>query len=189
MKKDPGSDLPSISFCWPRAIAIWLVCMTKGTVCLWGAFVLAHSWFWWLTSLFCSCCSFHHFPLCQYGGFLDLMITNFLLVPYLCLLSISPLPSSLLLCHCLSTFCLLQHFIPVIHLNSPGGPACNYLSFYTAVARAAAGPCCLVSGSVDQWITLGGSQYISPQHHTSMDIMDAEICGSTVPIRWGALKR
>ena len=41
-----------------------------------------------------------------------------------------------------------QYFITVIHLNSPGGPACNYFSFYTAVARAAAGLHCLVSGSV-----------------------------------------
>ena len=54
-----------------------------------------------------------------------------------------------------------QYFITVIHLNSPGGPACNYLSFYTTVARAAAELHCLVSGSVAQWLTLGGSQYIS----------------------------
>ena len=40
-----------------------------------------------------------------------------------------------------------------------------------------------------QWISgsLLGAQYISPQHHTSVDIMDAEIHGLTVPIRWGAL--
>ena len=84
---------------------------------------------------------------------------------------------------------MYQYFITTIHLNSPGGPTCNYPSFYTAVARAAAGLHCLVSGLVDQWITCGGSQCISPQHHTSVDIMDAEICGLTVSIRWGALKR
>ena len=47
------------------------------------------------------------------------------------------------------------YFITVFHLNSPGGPACNYLSFYTAVARAAAGLHCLVSGAVDQRSLLG----------------------------------
>ena len=82
-----------------------------------------------------------------------------------------------------------KYFITVIYLNSPGGPACNYSTFYMAVARAAAGLHCLVSGSVDQWVTCGGSQCSSPQHHTSLEIMDAEIYGLTVHIRWGALKR
>ena len=66
--------------------------------------------------------------------------------------------------------------------TSPKGLECNYFQFFfTSVARAAAELLCLVSGSVDQWIPLGGSQYILPQNQTSVKIIGTEICGLVMP--------
>jgi len=74
-----------------------------------------------------------------------------------------------------------QCFIAVIYVHSPKGLEYNYFQFFTSVARVAAELLCLVSGSVDQWIPLGGSQYTPPQHQTSVEFIGTEVCGLVMP--------